>query len=114
MIAIRENSPRFTPRGDKFFMYRRSPSLQDYVLVSANKIAIDIFNKDDCGSWDIINHRSGDVVDLKSINLIFNCDRRRNNLNGAVTLIYLPGLIFGICGCADGNPHPLLPDVHQF
>jgi Uma2 family endonuclease len=58
-------------RGDKFFMYRRSPSLQDYVLVSANKIAIDIFNKDERGNWDIINHRSGDVVELKSINLNF-------------------------------------------
>jgi Uma2 family endonuclease len=58
-------------RGDKFFMYRRSPSLQDYVLVSADRIAIDIFSKDDTGKWDILNHRLGDVVELKSINLTF-------------------------------------------
>jgi Uma2 family endonuclease len=58
-------------RGEKFFMYRRSPSLQDYILVSANKMAIDVFHKDDRGSWDIINHRLGDVVELKSINLTF-------------------------------------------
>jgi Uma2 family endonuclease len=62
-------------RGDKFAMYRLSPSLQDYVLVSANKIAIDIYNKDDRGKWDIINYRSGDVVELASINLTFQIEQ---------------------------------------
>jgi Uma2 family endonuclease len=58
-------------RGDKFAMYRLSPSLQDYVLVSADKVAIDIYNKDDRGKWDILNYRSGDVVELASIDLTF-------------------------------------------
>lgn len=66
-------------RGDKFFMYRRAPSLQDYVLVSANKMAIDVFHRDNLaeptlrerGNWDILNYRSGDIVELKSINLTF-------------------------------------------
>ncbi len=58
-------------RGDKFAMYRLSPSLQDYVLVSANKTAIDIYHKDDRGKWDIINYRSGDLVELASIDLTF-------------------------------------------
>jgi Uma2 family endonuclease len=58
-------------RGDKFFIYRRSPTLQDYVLVRTDRVAIDVFNKDDRGKWDIINYRSGDVVELKSINLTF-------------------------------------------
>jgi Uma2 family endonuclease len=58
-------------RGDKFAMYRLSPSLQDYVLVSADKVAIDIYHKDDRGKWDILNHRSGDLVELASINLTF-------------------------------------------
>jgi hypothetical protein len=38
-------------------MYRLSPSLQDYVLISADKIAIDIYSKDDRGKWDILNYR---------------------------------------------------------
>lgn len=58
-------------RGDKFFMYRRFPSLRDYVLVRTDQVAIDVFNKDDQGKWDIINYRSGDVVELKSIDLNF-------------------------------------------
>ncbi|MCY7367303.1 MAG: Uma2 family endonuclease [Chamaesiphon sp.] len=58
-------------RGDKFAVYRLTPSLQDYVLISANKMAIDIYNKDNRDKWDIINYRSGDLVDLASINLTF-------------------------------------------
>jgi Uma2 family endonuclease len=58
-------------RGDKFAMYRLSPSLQDYVLVSADKVAIDIYTKDDRGKWDILNYRSGDLVELASIDLTF-------------------------------------------
>jgi Uma2 family endonuclease len=56
-------------------MYRRSASLQDYVLVSAHKIAIDIaidiFHKEVGGKWDITNYRSGDSIELISIDLIF-------------------------------------------
>jgi Uma2 family endonuclease len=58
-------------RGDKFFMYRRSPTLQDYVLVRTDRVAIDLFSKDDQGKWDIINYQSGDLVELKSINFTF-------------------------------------------
>jgi Uma2 family endonuclease len=62
-------------RGDKFAMYRLSPTLQDYVLVNANKIAIDIYRKDERGKWDIINYRQGDLVELESIDLNFQIDR---------------------------------------
>jgi Uma2 family endonuclease len=62
-------------RGDKFAMYRLSPSLQDYVLISADKVAIDIYHKDDRGKWDIINYRSGDLVELASIDLTFSIEQ---------------------------------------
>ena len=62
-------------RGDKFALYRLEPSLQDYVLVSANKIAIDIYTKDERGKWDIINYRSGELVELASINLTFSIEQ---------------------------------------
>jgi Uma2 family endonuclease len=71
IVEVLSPSTEAYDRGDKFAMYRLSPSLQDYVLVSANKIAIDIYNKDERGKWDIINYRSGDVVELASINLTF-------------------------------------------
>jgi Uma2 family endonuclease len=71
IVEVLSPSTEAYDRGDKFAMYRLSPSLQDYVLVSTNKMAIDIYNKDDRGKWDILNYRSGDVVELASIDLTF-------------------------------------------
>jgi Uma2 family endonuclease len=56
-------------RGNKFKMYRRNPSLQEYVLVSANEIEIELFRKTDKDNWQIINYQLGDFVELKSIDL---------------------------------------------
>ncbi len=56
-------------RGNKFKMYRRNPSLQEYVLVSANEMEIELFRKTDRDNWQILNYQLGDVVELKSINL---------------------------------------------
>ena len=61
-------------RGDKFRMYRRNPSLQDYVLVDAEKIAIDLYRKNDRGNWEIFNYQSGDNIDLQSIGLSFSIE----------------------------------------
>lgn len=56
-------------RGNKFKMYRRNPSLQEYVLVSAEMIEIELFRKTDTDVWRIINYQAGDTVELTSINL---------------------------------------------
>jgi Uma2 family endonuclease len=52
-------------------LYRRNPSLQDYVLVDAEKIAIDLYRKNDRGNWEIFNYQSGDNIELQSIDLSF-------------------------------------------
>jgi Uma2 family endonuclease len=56
-------------RGQKFRMYRRNASLRDYVLVDAESIAIDLYHKDEDGRWDILDYRSGDMVDFQSAGL---------------------------------------------
>jgi Uma2 family endonuclease len=56
-------------RGNKFRLYRRNPKLQDYVLVEANSIAIDLYHKGADGKWEIFDYRAGDVVELRSVNL---------------------------------------------
>jgi Uma2 family endonuclease len=56
-------------RGNKFRMYRQNPSLQEYVLVSADTIEIELFRKTDTNDWRIINYQVGDTVELNSINL---------------------------------------------
>jgi Uma2 family endonuclease len=54
-------------RGQKFSLYRRNASLRDYVLVSAEAIAIDLYHKNDDGRWDILDYRAGDIVEFRSV-----------------------------------------------
>ena len=71
IIEVLSPSTASYDRGDKFRLYRRNPSLQDYVLVDAEKIAIDLYSKNDRGNWEIFNYQLGDNIDLQSIGLSF-------------------------------------------
>ncbi|MEB3310803.1 MAG: Uma2 family endonuclease [Snowella sp.] len=71
IVEVLSESIASYDRGDKFRMYRRNPSLQDYVLVDAEKIAIDSYCKNDRGNWEIFNYQSGDNINLQSIGLSF-------------------------------------------
>lgn len=71
IVEVLSDSTEAYDRGNKFFRYRQNPQLQDYVLVSSQEIAIDLYRKGSSGQWEIINYRSGDIVELQSINLSF-------------------------------------------
>ena len=71
IVEVLSPSTASYDRGDKFRLYRRKPSLQDYVLVDAEKIAIDLYRKNDRGNWEIFNYQSGDNIELRSIDLSF-------------------------------------------
>jgi Uma2 family endonuclease len=71
VVEVLSPTTEAADRGDKFRRYRRNISLQDYGLVDANAIAIDLYHQDADGKWDIFDYRAGDVVTLKSVNLTF-------------------------------------------
>ncbi|MBK1990518.1 Uma2 family endonuclease [Sphaerospermopsis aphanizomenoides BCCUSP55] len=71
IVEVLSPSTASYDRGDKFRLYRRNPSLQDYVLVDAEKIAIDLYRKNDRGNWEIFNYQPGDNIELRSIDLSF-------------------------------------------
>ncbi len=71
IVEVLSSSTEGYDRGKKFEMYRRSSSLRDYVLVSTERVAIDLFRKDDRGEWKFISYAPGDMVDFESINLTF-------------------------------------------
>lgn len=71
IIEVLSDSTEAYDRGKKFFRYRQNPQLQDYVLVSSEEIAIDLYRKNSSGHWEIINYRPGDTVELQSVNLSF-------------------------------------------
>jgi Uma2 family endonuclease len=69
LVEVLSSSTEAYDRGKKFEKYRCNPLLIDYVLVSSEEIAIDLYHKNDAGEWLIISYRQGDQVELKSINL---------------------------------------------
>jgi Uma2 family endonuclease len=75
IVEVLSPSTEGYDRGKKFEMYRRSNSLQDYVLVSADRVAIDLFRKDDRGVWQFISYTLGDTVELESINFNFSIEQ---------------------------------------
>jgi Uma2 family endonuclease len=62
-------------RGNKFKMYRRNPNLQEYVLVSADMIEVELFRRTQADDWRIINYQAGDTVELTSVNLKFEIEQ---------------------------------------
>ena len=75
IIEVLSDSTEACDRGGKFRMYRQNPVLQDYVLVSSEKMEIDLYRKTESESWEIINYQVGDTIELKSVNLTFALER---------------------------------------
>ncbi|WP_373541830.1 Uma2 family endonuclease [Chamaesiphon sp.] len=69
IIEVLSPSTEAYDRGNKFKMYRRNPSLQEYVLVSVDVMEVELFRRGDGDNWQIINYQVGDPIELKSINL---------------------------------------------
>ncbi len=69
IIEVLSPSTEADDRGKKFEKYRCNPNLIDYVLVSSEEVAVDIYHKNSAGDWVILSYRSGDHVELKSIGL---------------------------------------------
>ncbi|MCY7369087.1 MAG: hypothetical protein LH474_13155 [Chamaesiphon sp.] len=67
MVAAQAHFPRFTP--EEYF------ALCDYVLVSADEVAIDLYHKNESGKWEISNYIAGDAIELTSVNLTFEIEQ---------------------------------------
>ncbi|WP_245894277.1 Uma2 family endonuclease [Chamaesiphon polymorphus] len=84
IVEVLSPSTEAYDRGNKFRMYRRNPNLRDYILVDSNKMAIDLYRKDDSGNWYILNYEAGDSIDLKSVNLTFSIEQVYEDIEFAV------------------------------
>ncbi len=69
IVEVLSDSTEAYDRGKKFEKYRRNPNLIDYVLVSSDEMAIDMYHKNEAGDWLIVSYRVGDRVELRSIGL---------------------------------------------
>jgi Uma2 family endonuclease len=71
IIEVLSPSTKAYDRWEKFNLYRRSETLQDYVLVDTEQIEVALYSKNTEGKWEIIRYIAGDLIELKSINLTF-------------------------------------------
>jgi Uma2 family endonuclease len=69
IVEVLSDSTEAYDRSEKFYRYQRNPILQEYVLVSAKSMAIDLYRKNHAGEWVITQYRAGDTVELRSIEL---------------------------------------------
>ncbi|MDB9317081.1 Uma2 family endonuclease [Nodularia spumigena] len=58
-------------RGGKFTQYRRIATLQEYVLIDAQKMSLDCFRLNDRGLWELHPYAEGDEVHLSSVDFRF-------------------------------------------
>ncbi len=71
IVEVLSPSTEAYDRGNKFKLYRRNPILQEYVLVDAETMAIELFRKTGDDNWRIIDYDPGDMVELTSVTLTF-------------------------------------------
>ncbi len=77
LIEVLSPSTAGFDRGDKFKYYRRIPTLQEYVLIDAEKVGVDCYRKTSTGRWELTAYPEhaanpeNPVLDLVSVD--FHC-----------------------------------------
>ena len=71
IVEVLSPSTEAYDRGGKFQLYRRIQTLQEYVLISADKIGLDCFRLNDRGLWELHPFVEGDNVHLVSVDFRF-------------------------------------------
>ncbi len=71
IVEVLSDSTESFDRGNKFEDYRRSESLEEYVLVSQHRMRVEVYRKNVAGRWELQAYYSGDRVELVSLGLEF-------------------------------------------
>ncbi len=73
IVEVLSPSTEAFDRGRKFFYYREHPSIQEYVLVNADSVQIEVYRREDDG-WRLRTYGSGNYARLESLNIEFPVD----------------------------------------
>lgn len=69
IIEVLSSSTEAFDRGEKFRQYRRLSSLQEYVLISADKMMVEVFRLNQQGKWELTAY-SLDPIDNENKDLV--------------------------------------------
>ncbi len=71
IVEVLSPSTEAKDRGEKFTYYQTMPSLQEYVLIDSEKVAVECYRRGEGRMWLYYPYRAGDVISLSSIE--FEC-----------------------------------------
>ena len=69
MVEVLSKGTEAYDRGEKWSHYRKLPSLREYVLVSSQRIAVEVFRRGVDGEWIYNSYGPGERASLPSIEL---------------------------------------------
>ncbi|MBW4520902.1 MAG: Uma2 family endonuclease [Scytolyngbya sp. HA4215-MV1] len=69
IVEVLSPSTEAYDRGEKFALYRQMESLQEYVLVGSETKTVEVFRRDQQGTWMFIPYGEGDEIELMSVGL---------------------------------------------
>jgi Uma2 family endonuclease len=71
IVEVLSDSTEGFDRGKKFASYRHLESLQEYVLISQDRMSVECFRRNDEGHWVLYPYGEGEEVHLASVD--FRC-----------------------------------------
>ncbi len=71
IVEVLSPSTESYDRGAKFAQYRQIESLREYVLISSDRINVEIFRLNERNKWELTPYAAGETVQLTSID--FEC-----------------------------------------
>ncbi len=80
IVEVLSPSTEATDRGKKFRYYQSCPSIQEYVLISTQEQAVDVYRRASDNLWTLHPFGPGDGVELKSINVSISLEALYENV----------------------------------
>ncbi len=74
IVEVLSPSSEGYDRGEKHDLYRTLASFQEYVLISSERVRVEVMRRDADGSWHHEYFGSGDAAPLKSIDVTLSVD----------------------------------------
>jgi Uma2 family endonuclease len=67
IVEVLSDSTESFDRGLKFQDYRRAESLQEYVLISQDRMNVEVYRRKDAGRWELQAYERGEDVEFVSV-----------------------------------------------
>ena len=72
IVEVLSPSTEARDRGKKSLQYRACPTIQEYLLVSADTCLIEVFRREKNGFWTLYTLEQNDTVELRNLDIHFS------------------------------------------